>query len=212
MSRATVLLADNHQLFVEGIQKLLEPEFQIVRCVADGRELVEKALAYRPKAILIGISLPRLNGIEAVRRLCQAGCPSKCVMLTMHADLELVSAALEAGASGYVLKHCDVEEVRTALREVLIGRQYITPRLAQAMLKAHKGPLNTLSPMTKLTRREREVLQLVAEGMSVKETAAELNVSPRTVEFHRYNASDKLGLKSVAELARYAVKHGLVAP
>jgi len=212
MKTPTVLIADDHKLFVEGIRKILEPQLRVVGWVDDGRRLLEKAAGNCPDAILIDISMPRLNGIDAVRRLREAGCRSKLVILTMHADAEFVCEALEAGANGYLLKHCDPEELLKALREVLLGRQYVAASLAEALLQGHHGRLKSSDPTTRLTPREREVLQLLAEGMSVKEAAASLNLSPRTIEFHRYNLTDKLGLKTVAELARYAVKHGLVAP
>lgn len=207
---ASVLIADDHKLFVEGIRKILEPEFEVIGSVGDGRELIERAAFACPDAILIDISMPLVNGIDAVRRLRKAGCSSKLVILTMHADVEFASEALEAGANGFLLKHCEPEEILTSLREVLLGRQYVAEQLADAMFEATRGRLKQSVPAAKLTTREREVLQLLAEGMAVKEIAASLNLSPRTVEFHRYNITDKLGLKTVAELTRYAVKHGLV--
>lgn len=212
MKRPTVLIADDHKLFVEGIRKILEPEFQVIGAVDDGRRLVDVAGAQCPDTILVDISMPMLNGIDAVRRLREAGCPSKLVILTMHADLEFVSESFDAGADGYLLKHCDPEEVVAALREVLMGRRYVVNQLADAMLESHHGRAKEPAPKVKLTPREREVLQLLAEGNSVKEAAAALDISPRTIEFHRYNVTDKLGLKTVAELARYAAKHGIVAP
>lgn len=212
MKRPTVLIADDHKLFVEGIRKILEPEFQVIGAVDDGRMLVDVAGAQCPDAILVDISMPTLNGIDAVRRLRKAGCSSKLVILTMHADVEFVSESFDAGADGYLLKHCDPEEVVAGLREVLMGRRYVVNQLAAAMLEGHHGRAKEPAPKVRLTPREREVLQLLAEGNSVKEAAATLNVSPRTIEFHRYNITDKLGLKTVAELARYAAKHGIVAP
>ena len=212
MKAPTVLIADDHKLFVEGIRKILQPEFDIRGWVSDGRRLLEVASSGCPDAILIDISMPLINGIDAVRRLREAGCRSKLVILTMHADPELVSAAFDAGANGYLLKHCDPEEVLRALREVLLGRRYVVAQLADAMAEAHRGRLKQAAPAVRLTPREREVLQLLAEGMSVKEAAASLRISPRTVEFHRYNVADKLGVKTVWELTRYAVKHGIVGP
>lgn len=207
---ATVYIADDHKLFVEGIRKILEPEFQVVGSVGDGRGLLEGVASSCPDAILIDISMPLLNGIEAVRRLRKAGCRSKLVILTMHADVEFASEALKAGANGYLLKHCEPDEILTSLREVLLGRQYVAAQLADAMIEAAQGRIKESGPMIALTPREREVLQLLAEGMAVKEIAASLDLSPRTVEFHRYNITDKLRLKTVAELTRYAVKHGII--
>jgi len=208
----TVVIADEHKLLVEGVRKILEPEFRVVGCVNDGRELLATAIGNCPDVILIDISMPLLNGIDAVRRLRQSGCNSKLVILTMHADPEFVSESFDAGANGFLLKHCDPEEVLTALREVILGRRYVVSQLADVMLEGHRGRMKDSTPSVRLTAREREVLQLLAEGMSVKEAAAALGLSPRTIEFHRYNLAAKLGLKTVAELARYAVKHGIVAP
>lgn len=207
---ATVLIADDHKLFVEGIRKILEPEFLVVGAVGDGRALLDEAASACPDVILIDISMPLLNGIEALRRLRKAGCRSKLVILTMHADVEFASEALDAGANGFLLKHCEPEEILKSLREVILGRQYVAEQLAGTMLEATHGRLKESAPTLALTAREREVLQLLAEGMAVKEIAASLDLSPRTVEFHRYNITDKLGLKTVAELTRYAVKHGIV--
>lgn len=211
MALPRLLIADDHELFVQGIRKILESEFDVVGTASDGNELLEVAAAKKPDVILVDISMPRLNGIEAIRRLRKAGCRAKVVVLTMHADPEFASEALEAGASGYVLKHCQPEEVQRALREVLIGRKYVTSRIADVLFEGTRGRIKASTPVVKLTPREREVLQLITEGLSVKEVAATLNLSPRTVEFHRYNVTDKLGLKTVAELTRYAIKHGLTS-
>jgi DNA-binding NarL/FixJ family response regulator len=212
MKAWTVLLADDHRVVAEGLRKILEPEFQVVGAVEDGRILLERATVDCPDAILIDISMPLLNGIDAVRRLRAAGCRSKLVILTMHGDPEFASEALDAGADGYILKSCGAEEMLTALREIMLGRRYVAAELAETMFQGHHGRLNESSPATRLTTREREVLQLLAEGLSVKEVAASLNLSPRTVEFHRYNLTDKLGLKTLPELTRYAVKHAIVSP
>lgn len=206
-----LLIADDHELFVEGLSKLLEREFDVVGTVPDGRQLVEQAATFAPDIILVDISMPHLNGIEAIRQLRQAKCRAKILVLTMHADPEFASQALAAGASGYVLKHCPPDEVRRALREVLIGRKYITPRIADALMEGTSGRVGKSAPSVQLTPREREVLQMIAEGLSLKEVAAALNLSPRTAEFHRYNMSAKLGLKTVAELTRYAIRHGLAS-
>ena len=212
MKTPTVLIADDHKLFVEGIRKILEPEFHVAGWVNDGRRLLDLAAPNCPDAILIDISMPLLNGIDAVRRLRGAGCRSKLVILTMHADAEFVSEAFDAGANGYLLKHCDPKEVLTALREVLLGRRYVVAQLADVMLEGSHGRLKDSAPAVRLTPREREVLQLLAEGLSVKEVAANLNIRARTVECHRYNLAHKLGLKSLPELTRYAVRHGIVTP
>lgn len=212
MRTHTVLIADDHKLFVEGIRGLLEPEFQVLGSVEGGRQLLEKALEQHPDVVLIDISMPGLNGIDAMRQLRKAGCTSKLVILTMHAEPEFVSEAMDADADGYVLKSSDPEEMLQALRETLLGRRYVAAQVRQKMLEGRHGRLDGDAPSAKLTPREREVLQLIAEGMSLKEIAAVLKISTRTVEYHRYNLTDKLGLKTVAELARYAARRGLVAP
>ena len=212
MKVPTVLIADDHKLFVEGLRKILEPGFHVAGWVSDGRRLLELASPDWPDVILIDISMPLLNGIDALHRLRGAGCRSRLVILTMHADAGFVSEALDAGANGYLLKHCDPEEVLTAMREVLLGRRYVVAQLADALLEGHHGRLKESDPSAQLTPREREVLQLLAEGLSVKEVAANLNIRPRTVEFHRYNLAHKLGLKGLSGLTRYAIRHGIVTP
>ena len=210
MSCPTVLIADDHKLFVEGLRILLQPEFRVIGDVEDGWDLIEAAITRRPDIILADISMPRLNGIEAARRLRAAGCNAKLLILSMHAGVDYVSEARAAGADGYLLKHCEPDEVLKALREVVLGRKYIAERLKSPLLEATRGRFKSEAPTVKLTPREREVLQLLARGTTVKKAATILQVSPRTVQFHRYNISEKLGLKTVAELATYAVKNGFV--
>ena len=212
MTSHTVLIADDHKLFVEGLRNLLEPEFRVVGTVEDGWDLLTVVAKENPDIVLLDISMPRLNGIDATRRLRDAGCRSKLLILSMHAGVEFVSEARSAGANGYLLKNCEPREVLTALREVALGREYIAERLAGSLLRAARGRVKNEVPRVKLTPREREVLQLLAEGATVKKAAKILDLSPRTVQFHRYNISEKVGLKTVAELAAYALKHGLVVP
>lgn len=210
MQKARVLLADDHQILIEGLKGLLETEFELLPTVADGRALVNEARDQRPDVIVADISMPLLNGIEAVRQLRKAGSRAKFVFLTMHPDVSYATEALAAGASGYVLKHSAPEELVNAVREALAGRTYITPRVAGAVLEAlRKGESGAEA---RLTSRQTEVLQLVAEGKSAKEIAAILNLSPRTVESHKYAIMDELAVKTTAELVQYAVKKGLVRP
>ena len=213
MARFTVLLADDHRMFADGVRRILSADYDFIGTVEDGHQLLEAVQEGSPDVILIDISMPKLNGIDAVRKLKELSCTSKLIILTMHADPGFASAAFDAGVDGYLLKHCASEELNRAVSDVLRGKPYLTPMLSEDLMQSHVGRAPELRKLAaKLTPRERQVLQLIAEGNSIKEIAAALDISPRTVEFHRYNAADKLGAKTIAELARYAVRHGLVGP
>jgi DNA-binding NarL/FixJ family response regulator len=212
MSRARVLLADDHRILGEGLQGLLEPEFDLVGLVEDGRALVEAAEELRPDVIVVDISMPLLNGIEAARHITNVNPSVKIVFLTMHADVIYATKAFAVGAMGYVLKQSAASELRTAIREALKGRIYVTPLIAKDLLRAYMDRAHApLSPPPALTSRQREVMQLLAEGHSAKEVAAILNISARTAEFHKYRAMEILGLRTSAELIHYAIKHGIAA-
>ena len=212
MKRARVLLADDHKIITEGLRSLLEPEFELAGTVEDGRALVAAAQELNPDVVVVDISMPLLNGIEAVRQLKKAGSRAKVIFLTMHPDATYATRAFEAGASGFVLKHSAPSELLTAIREALRGRTYITPMIAKDLMQAYKGgPPRRQKPGPKLTARQREVLQLVAEGFSAKEIASMLNISARTVEFHKYRIMEDLNLRTNAELIQYAVKHGIAS-
>ena len=211
MGRARVLLADDHRIVAEGLRALLEPEFELVGIVEDGRALLDSAEKLRPDVVVVDVSMPLLNGIEAVRQLKKKNKDIAVVFLTMHVDVTYAASAFEAGASGYVLKHSAPSELITAISSALKGRTYITPLLAGELLQFHKQkPQDQSDKGDKLTMRQREVLQLLAEGRSVKEIARILDISSRTVEFHKYSMMEVLGLKTSAELVRFAVKHGIV--
>jgi DNA-binding NarL/FixJ family response regulator len=200
-------------MVIAGLSRLLEPEFELVGTAENGLVLLEKVAALSPDVIVVDISMPLLNGIEAVRQLKKAGSDARIIILTMHSDVSLATESIQAGAAGYLLKQSAAEELTTAIREVLKGRSYITPVIAREVLEAlMKGGSSTDSPGTRLTARERQVLQLIAEGKSAKEIADILDVSTRTAEFHKYNLQDKLGLKTTAELTQYAIRHRIVAP
>jgi DNA-binding NarL/FixJ family response regulator len=212
MTRARVLLADDHTIVAEGIASLLEPEYELVGRVENGRDLVRAADELSPDVIVTDISMPLLNGIEALRQLKQANPDVRVVFLTVHADISYVTEAFRAGASGYVLKQSAAEELRSAIRAVHEGKTYVTPLVATDRLDDLLGAEEQVESLAVvLTQREREVLQLLAEGRSVKEIAAVLAISPRTVEFHKYNVMEKLGLRTTAELTQYAIKHGIVS-
>lgn len=208
--RPSVLLADDHKIVVEGLRRILAPDFDLVDPVADGHAMIEAAKRIRPDVIVADIAMPGLNGLEAARRLRAAKIPSKIVFLTMHADTEFALEALEVGATGYVLKHAAAEELTRAIREVLEGRLYLSQPIAGDVLRILESE-GGKPERARLTPREREVLRLVAEGFTMAQIADALNVSTRTVEFHKYNLSDKLGLHTTAELTQYAVRHGILA-
>jgi DNA-binding NarL/FixJ family response regulator len=208
MKRPTVVAADDHRIVAEGLRSLLEPDFELVAVVEDGAALIEAHDRLHPDVVVADVTMPRLNGIQAMRRLREQGSSAKFVFLTMHPDVDYAVEALDAGASGYVLKHSAPEELVSAVREALAGRTYITPRIAGGVLEAMRRGEG--SPTAKLTSRQSEVLQLIAEGRSAKEIAATLDLSPRTVESHKYSIMEVLGVKTSAEPVREAVKRGLV--
>jgi DNA-binding NarL/FixJ family response regulator len=211
MKRPRVLLADDHKIVVEGLRSLLEPEFDLVGTAEDGRALVATAKKLQPDVIVADISMPLLNGIEAAEQLKRAALGAKIIFLTMHPDVTYAMRALEAGASGYLLKHSAPSELVAAIREVLKGRTYVTPMIATDLLKSLMGRSTHRDKVGRLTPRQREVLQLVAEGHSAKEIASILRISPRTVEFHKYRIMGDLGLRTNAELVQFAIKHGVAS-
>jgi DNA-binding NarL/FixJ family response regulator len=212
MKRTRVLLADDHKIILNGLRSLLEPEFELVGKVEDGRALVSAAEKLRPDVIVVDVSMPLLNGIEAVRQIKKIDPQVKVVFLTMHPDVTYAIRAFEAGASGYVLKHSASSELLMAIHEATKGRSYVTPMIAGELLQAYKGGTHRQDEAAQeLTQRQREILQLLVEGNSAKEVANLLNISPRTVEFHKYNMMSKLKLKSAAALIQYAIKHGFAS-
>jgi len=211
--RPRVLLADDHRMVAEALKSLLTAEFDLVGVVEDGRELVEAAGKLKPDVIVADVTMPHLNGIDALVQLRQGGDRVPVVFLTMHRDATFARRALDAGAAGFVLKHSAPAELVTAIRAALAGKTYLTPQLAGEVLGAmRQGPDRTGDPVGSLTPRQREVLQLLAEGRSAKEIASSLAISTRTVEFHKYQMMEALGLHSNAELIHFAIKHGLVEP
>lgn len=211
MKKPRVLLADDHKIVLEGLRSLLSDDFELIGAAVNGRELTEMALRLTPDVIVADISMPLLNGIDAVIQLRSQDCAAKVVFLTMHPDQTYATRALEAGASGYVLKHAASDELVSAIREAMRGGTYISAALRNPALEeavSHAGP--NAKTVLELTARQREVLQLVAEGKSAKEIAHILNISPRTAETHKYKIMDDLGLKSSAELVQYAIRHGLI--
>ena len=212
MSRPRILLADDHRLVAEGLKQLLTPEFELLGVVEDGRELVKEAKRLRPDVIVADITMPHLNGIDALEQLKKKDPQARVVFLTMHREVAYARRALDAGASGFILKHSAPEELVMAIRAALNGQKYITPTIAGELFESvQKDPKSAKDPVTSLTPRQREILQLLAEGKTAKEIAALLDISTRTVEFHKYNLMEKLGLRTAAELTHCAIKHGLVS-
>ena len=212
MSKSRVLIADDHPIFAEGLRGLLEHEFEVVGLAADGPALVAAAREYRPDVIVTDVTMPSLNGIEAAIRLREQGVTARVVFLTMHHDVGYARRAMAAGAAGYVLKHSASAELVAAVREVVRGRTYVTPLIAGELLRSYReAEAGESDPDHRLTTRQREVLQLVAEGRSAKEVAAALHISVRTAEAHKAHILKALGLNSIAELVQYAIRHGIIS-
>jgi PAS domain S-box-containing protein len=212
-NRPSVLLADDHQIVVEGLRRVLETDFNVVGTVADGLALIEDSKKLNPDVIVADISMPLMNGIEAARQIQKIGLSAKIVFLSMHPDIVYVSEALRAGGLAYVLKSSAGIEIVNAIREVLQGRTYVTPCIDKSALDAQiKRDDSSPDKLQGLSPRLREVLQMTAEGNSAKKIAEILKISPRTVEFHRYRAMEALDLHTIAELVQYAIKHRLIDP
>jgi DNA-binding NarL/FixJ family response regulator len=207
MHRIRLLLADDHMLFAEGLQSLLRDEFELLGTVSNGKELVEATQRLNPEVILVDISMPVLNGFDAVRQIRKQGNSAKVIFLTMHDDESLVAEAFRCGASGYVLKQAAGEELVTAIREVAQGNNYLTPLITSKPVE----PLASGPPKLTLTPRQREVLKLISGGLTMKEIAVELNISTRTAESHKYEMMQALGVETTAELIRYALRLGLIS-
>jgi DNA-binding NarL/FixJ family response regulator len=208
MGRARILMADDHLMMLEAFKSLLEPDFEVVGMVTDGRALLEECSRLHPDIVLIDIAMPLLNGLDAGRKLRAGHRTVKLIYLTMNPDPDLAGEALRLGASGYVLKTSAVQELKQALQEAMSGRSYITPLITRDVVGSL---IRRRRPGQSLTGRQREVLQLLAEGKSMKEVGAILEVTPRTVAFHKYRMMEQLRVKTSAELVTFAVKAGVVA-
>ena len=212
MKKPRVLLADDHKIMIEGLKDLLKGEFEIVGSVEDGRALVEQASTLYPDVIVADISMPQLNGIEAARQIKKTDNNIKIVFLTMHPDATYAANAFEAGASGFVLKHSASSELIRAIHEAIKGRTYVTPLIAGDLIRTYqKGEAPEKSLFKNISPRQREILQLLAEGKTAKEISSILNISTKTVEFHKYKMMEKLKIKTSAEVVLYAMKHGIIS-
>jgi DNA-binding NarL/FixJ family response regulator len=211
MKRPRVILADDHTLMLDALKSLLEPEFEVVGTFGDGRDLVEKALPLNPNVIVLDIGMPIMNGLIAGQKLKQAMPLVKLVYLTMNNDPDIAGEAFRLGASAFLLKQSAGAELLRAIREVVRGGFYVTPLMTKGMVGSFVQNFKQRKSNTALTLRQKEVLQLLAEGRSMKEVAFVLNVSPRTVAFHKYTMMEHLQIKSSAELIEYAMRSSLVA-
>ena len=208
-----ILLADDHPMVLDGVAKILDDEFEVVGKVEDGRALVAAAQELTPDIIVTDMTMPLLHGLEACRQLRQLAIASKVIFLTMHADVAYAKEAFEAGASGYLLKRSAASELVEAIHTVIQGRAYLTPLVfLDDQIPLEYGSQNQVPMLKHLTPRQREVLQLIAEGKSIKEIAVILSLSVKTVDFHKTKLMDTLHIGSNADLTKFALSHGLVEP
>ncbi len=210
MRRTRILLADDHTLLLEAFQRLLADEYDVVGTVSDGRALVEETARLRPDVVLVDVSMPLLNGIDAARQLKAIAPETRIIFLTMNEDPDLAAEAFRAGASGYLIKRSAASELMTAIQEVLRSRSYVTPLITKGLMGSMLQSRGTEGPSRSLTPRQREVVQLVAEGHSMKQVAGILNIAPRTVAFHKYRIMEQLNLGTTAELIQFAIRRHIV--
>jgi DNA-binding NarL/FixJ family response regulator len=205
-----VILADDHTLLLDAFRKLLMDECEVVAAVSDGRALLEATATLRPDVVVVDIAMPLLNGIDAARQIKQTLPDTRIIFLTMNEDPDLAAEAFRAGASGYLLKRSAASELQMAIREVVMHRSYVTPLVTEGLMGSMlRGPATRQAPQ-ELTPRQREVVQLVAEGHSMKEVGNILNIAPRTVAFHKYRIMEQLNIKTTAELIQFAIKHHII--
>lgn len=204
MPSPRTILADDHPVVLAGIKELLEPEFDVVGLASDGEQLLALIEELRPDLVVVDLSMPRLNGFDALKRIRAEHDDTVAVVLSMHRQGSYVKAALEAGAGGYVLKTADPQDLVRALHEALAGHVYISPEIAKEAMQA------TRPPQVELSERQRDILELVTKGRSIKQIGHDLSISPKTVEYHKYRMMDLMGVATSAELVRVAVEEGLL--
>ncbi|MCU0640292.1 MAG: response regulator transcription factor [Candidatus Krumholzibacteria bacterium] len=211
----TILIADDHRLFRDGLRTLFaaRKDIRVVAETTDGAETISAAAELKPDIVIMDVSMPGLNGIEAARRILSRETATRIIMLSMHSDRHFITESLKAGAMGYLLKDCPFEEVLLAVRTVREGKIYLSRQISDTVIKDYIAITRSApaSVFRALSTREREVLQLLAEGRTTKETAARLHVSVKTIETHRKQIMDKLDIHSVAELTKYAIREGLTS-
>ena len=211
MRRTTILLADDHTMIRDGLRKLLEPEYEVVGCVGDGRALVKSVQDLKPDLVLVDVGMPLLNGLDAGREVKKLAPRVKLIFLTMNSDPEVASEALRIGASGYLLKNSPGEELLQAVHNAVRGTSFVTPQISHAIEQRFIHDPRSLDKPRQLSDRQREVLQMLAEGRSMKEIAYVLEISHRTVRFHKYRIMEELGITTNAELVQYAIKHAIIS-
>ena len=209
MKRPRIILADDHRIFAEGLKRLLEPDYEIVAMVGDGKKLVATVAQIPADLILVDISMPGLNGIEAARQIIEFNRDAKIILLTMHDDVIYVTTALDEGVRGYVLKQAEPRELLAAIKEVLKGSVYVSPSLASKVLSSRRMGGSNQPPASRLQPQQREILRLLAEGKTAKEIAVHLHLTAKTVEYHKSRIMLKLNVQTSAQLIQYAVKHGI---
>jgi DNA-binding NarL/FixJ family response regulator len=212
MGRVRILLADDHPMICAGFQKLLEPQYDVVGSVGDGRTLLKAAAELKPDVVLLDIGMPLLNGLDAGRELKRLMPDIKLIFLTMNPDFDLAAEALRIGASGYLLKNSQASELVQAVRDVVRGSSYVTPQIRDAMEEIFIRDPKAVNRPKHLTDRQREVLQMLAEGRSMKEIAHILQIKHRTVRFHKSRIMEELRISTNSELVQYAIKHGMISP
>ena len=207
-----VLIADDHSVVAEGLRHLVEAErdIEVVACVGDGREAVQQARETQPDVVLMDLSMPELNGADATRAILERDPKCRVIVLSMYSQREYVRRALKAGAAGYVVKRSAAKEVVEAIRAVHAGQRYLSPRVADVVLEDYSDGKQD-DPLTRLSAREREVLQLLAEGRTGAQIAERLSLSQKTVETYRARLVEKLGIRDLAGLVRFAIQKGLVS-
>lgn len=207
MKRIRLIIADDHVMFAQGLESLLRDEFELLGTAENGEELVQATLRSKPDVILVDISMPLLNGFDAVRRIRESGSDTKVIFLTMHDDATFLSEAFRCGASGYILKQAAGEELVNAIKEVAHGHTYVSPLVTDRPPE----PLELYPQKTAITPRQREVLELISRGLTMKEIASQLNISTRTAESHKYEMMQTLGVATTAELIKYSLRLGLIS-
>ncbi len=211
MGKARVLLADDHNLLLQAFEKLLQPDYDVVGTVGDGRALLRAAQELKPDVVVLDIAMPQLNGLIAAERLKKEMPSVKFIFLTVNEDADIASEALRIGASGYLLKNSAASELFSAIEAALRGRTYVTPLIMQGMIKSLESGSQKKRGSKKLTTRQREILQLLAEGNSMKEAANILDLSPRTIAFHKYRIMEEQNLNTNADLIQFAIRNGIVS-
>jgi len=211
MKPTTIVIADDHTMFSAALRKLLEPQYAVVGSVEDGHALVKIAAELKPDLVLVDVGMPLLNGLDACRELKKLLPRVKIIFLTMNPDPDIAEAALQIGASGYLLKNSQEDELLRAIHNAIHGVSYVTPKISRAIEEnfIRRDPRSSNDPRH-LSDRQREVLQLLAEGRPAKEIAYLLEISVRTVRFHKYRIMEDLGIKSNSELVQYAIKHAMI--